>query len=384
MAAENKRDYYEVLGVERNASPEEIKKAYKKLAKQYHPDLHPDDRNAEEKFKEVNEAYSVLSDDNARARYDQFGHNDPDTGVGGFGGGGFGGFGAGGVDLGDIFSAFGFGGGGFQRDPSAPQRGNDLRMDISVTFEEAYRGVEKEVVVNRLESCASCKGSGAKAGTSRERCSQCGGSGKVRMTQNTPFGQMQTVRTCSACGGAGTIINTPCPDCGGSGRRRVQRKLMVNIPAGVDDGSRLRMQGEGEGGLNNGQPGDLFIYISVKPHKFFRREEDNVKLEQDITFSQAALGCEIQVPTLDGDVSLTIPEGTQTGSTFRLRGRGFPKLRGYGRGDQHVRVRVVTPTNLSAEQKELLRQLDDSVAAQPTRERDTKKNLFGKKKGSRK
>ncbi len=384
MAAENKRDYYEVLGVERNASPEEIKKAYKKLAKQYHPDLHPDDRNAEEKFKEVNEAYSVLSDDNARARYDQFGHNDPGTGAGGFGGGGFGGFGAGGVDLGDIFSAFGFGGGGFQRDPSAPQRGNDLRMDISVTFEEAYRGVEKEVVVNRLESCASCKGSGAKAGTSRERCSQCGGSGKVRMTQNTPFGQMQTVRTCSACGGAGTIINTPCPDCGGSGRRRMQRKLMVNIPAGVDDGSRLRMQGEGEGGLNNGQPGDLFIYISVKPHKFFRREEDNVKLEQDITFSQAALGCEIQVPTLDGDVSLTIPEGTQTGSTFRLRGRGFPKLRGYGRGDQHVRVRVVTPTNLSAEQKELLRQLDDSVAAQPTRERDTKKNLFGKKKGSRK
>ena len=370
-----KRDYYEVLGVGRNATPEEIKKAYKKLAKKYHPDLNPDSKTAEEKFKEVSEAYSVLSDDNQRARYDQFGHEGLNgQGMGGFGG--FGGFGGQGFDMGDIFSSF-FGGGfgGQTRDPSAPQRGGDLRLDLTVTFEEAAKGVEKEVSVTRMEACPDCKGSGAKPGTGRETCSQCNGSGRVRLNQTTPFGQFQTVKTCSACGGSGSIIKEPCPKCGGSGRVRKHHKIKVNVPAGVDNGSRLRMQGEGEGGVNGGSNGDLFIYVTVKPHKFFKREGDNVFLEQQISFAEAALGADIEVPTLDGPVKLTIPEGTQTGTTFRLRGRGFPKLRGYGRGDQHVRVKLFTPQCLSDEQKELLRKFD-STYAEPVEE--DKKGLFGK------
>ena len=370
-----KRDYYEVLGVGRNATPEEIKKAYKKLAKKYHPDLNPDSKTAEEKFKEVSEAYSVLSDDNQRARYDQFGHEGLNgQGMGGFGG--FGGFGGQGFDMGDIFSSF-FGGGfgGQTRDPSAPQRGGDLRLDLTVTFEEAAKGVEKEVSVTRMEACPDCKGSGAKPGTGRETCSQCGGSGRIRINQTTPFGQFQTVKTCSACGGSGSIIKEPCPKCDGSGRVRKHHKIKVNVPAGVDNGSRLRMQGEGEGGVNGGGNGDLFIYVTVKPRKFFKREGDNVFLEQQISFAEAALGADIEVPTLDGPVKLTIPEGTQTGTTFRLRGRGFPKLRGYGRGDQHVRVKLFTPQRLSDEQKELLRKFD-STYAEPVEE--DKKGLFGK------
>lgn len=370
-----KRDYYEVLGVGRNATPEEIKKAYKKLAKKYHPDLNPDSKTAEEKFKEVSEAYSVLSDDNQRARYDQFGHEGLNgQGMGGFGG--FGGFGGQGFDMGDIFSSF-FGGGfgGQTRDPSAPQRGGDLRLDLTVTFEEAAKGVEKEVSVTRMEACPDCKGSGAKPGTGRETCSQCNGSGRVRLNQTTPFGQFQTVKTCSACGGSGSVIKEPCPKCSGSGRVRKHHKIKVNVPAGVDNGSRLRMQGEGEGGVNGGGNGDLFIYVTVKPHKFFKREGDNVFLEQQISFAEAALGADIEVPTLDGPVKLTIPEGTQTGTTFRLRGRGFPKLRGYGRGDQHVRVKLFTPQRLSDEQKELLRKFD-STYAEPVEE--DKKGLFGK------
>ena len=374
----DKRDYYEVLGVSRDATPEEIKKAYKKLAKQYHPDLNPDSKTAEEKFKEVSEAYSVLSDADARARYDQFGHNDPGGFGGGQGFGGFGGFGGGQSfgGFGDIFETFFGGGVSQQRDPNAPQRGNDMRLDISVTFEEAAKGVEKEVTVSRMETCTTCHGSGAKPGTNRETCSQCGGSGRIRVNQTTPFGQFQTVKTCPACNGSGTIIKEPCPDCHGSGRVRRQRKLQVSIPAGVDTGSRLRMQGEGESGANNGPRGDLFIYITVKPHKIFRRDGDHVYLEQQISFCQAALGCDIEVPTLDGNVKLSIPEGTQTGTTFRLRGRGFPKLRGYGRGDQHVKVKVVTPTRLSEEQKELLRKLDASCTAQ--HESEERKGFFGK------
>ena len=370
-----KRDYYEVLGVGRNATPEEIKKAYKKLAKKYHPDLNPDSKTAEEKFKEVSEAYSVLSDDNQRARYDQFGHEGLNgQGMGGFGG--FGGFGGQGFDMGDIFSSF-FGGGfgGQTRDPSAPQRGGDLRLDLTVSFEEAAKGVEKEVSVTRMEACPDCKGSGAKPGTGRETCSQCNGSGRIRINQTTPFGQFQTVKTCSACGGSGSTIKEPCPKCDGSGRVRRHHKIKVNVPAGVDNGSRLRMQGEGEGGVNGGGSGDLFIYITVKPHKFFKREGDNVFLEQQISFAEAALGADIEVPTLDGPVKLTIPEGTQTGTTFRLRGRGFPKLRGYGRGDQHVRVKLFTPQRLSDEQKELLRKFD-STYSEPVEE--DKKGLFGK------
>ncbi len=372
-----KRDYYEVLGVSRDADEETIKKAYKKLAKQYHPDLNPDSKTAEEKFKEINEAYSVLSDPNERARYDQFGHEGP--GAGGFGGGNpFGGggnpFGGGFGGFGDIFETFfggGFGGG--QQDPNAPLRGNDLRVDLQVSFEEAAKGCSKEITVNRYESCGNCHGSGAAPGTGREQCTQCGGTGKIRFNQSTPFGQFQTVKTCPRCGGSGSTIKEPCPECRGSGRVRKTRKLAVNVPAGVDNGSRLRMAGEGEGGKNGGPAGDLFIYISVRPHKIFRRDGDNVYLEHDISFAEAALGAEIEVPTLDGNVKLDIPEGTQTGTTFRLRGRGFPKLRGYGRGDQHVKVKVVTPTHLSAEQKELLRQLGDLKDSG-----EDKKGFFGK------
>ena len=374
----DKRDYYEVLGVGRDASPEEIKMAYKKLAKQYHPDLNPDSKTAEEKFKEVNEAYGVLSDENSRARYDQFGHNDP--GAGGFGGGGgfdFSGFGGGGGfggGFGDIFETF-FGGGfgGRSADPNAPQEGDDLRVDVEVSFEEAAKGVEQEISINRMETCSSCHGSGAKAGTKRKTCSNCHGSGKVRVNQNTAFGQFQTVRSCPSCGGRGSIIEEPCPDCSGSGRVRQKRKLKVSIPPGVDTGSRLRMQGEGDGGLNGGPAGDVYVYISVKPHKYFRRDGDNVHLEQPISFSEAALGAEIEVPTLDGKVKLEIPEGTQTGTTFRLRGRGFPKLRGYGKGDQHVRVKVSTPTRLNKEQRELLQKLAESFG-----EGEEKKGFFGK------
>ena len=365
--AENKRDYYEVLGVGRDASTEEIKKAYKKLAKQYHPDLNPDSKTAEEKFKEVNEAYSVLSDDNARARYDQFGHNDPGMDFGGGGAGGFGGFG-------DIFETFFGGFGGQTMDPNAPRQGGDLRVDISVTFEEAASGVEKEITVNRPEVCATCGGSGAAPGTKRQKCSHCGGTGRVTVKQATAFGQFQTVRTCPNCHGAGSIITTPCRDCGGSGRVRQSRTLKVKVPPGVDTGSRLRMAGEGEGGFNGGPPGDLYVYVTLRPHKTFRRQGDNVLCDFPISFSQAALGDEVEVPTLEGKVKLTIPEGTQTGTTFRLRGRGFPKLRGYGRGDQHVKVKVVTPTNLTEEQKEWLRQL----STVPLNEGEEKKGFFGK------
>lgn len=374
-----KRDYYEVLGVGRDADTEEIKKAYKKLAKQYHPDLNPDSKTAEEKFKEVNEAYNVLSNDQERARYDQFGHDDPGAG-GGFGGGGFGGGfggfgGAGGFgSMGDIFETF-FGGGFSQaQDPNAPRQGADMRIDLSIAFEEAAKGVEKEVSVSRMESCKKCHGNGAAPGSSREKCAQCGGTGKVRVNQATAFGQFQTVRSCPACGGSGSIIKEPCPDCGGSGRVKQTRKIKVNIPAGVDTGSRLRMAGEGEGGINGGPAGDLFVYITVKPHKYFKRQGDNVLCDFPLNFAQAALGTEVDVPTLDGKVKLTIPEGTQTGTTFRLRGRGFAKLRGYGRGDQHVKVKVVTPTRLTDEQKELLRKFGDSGEDGG----EDKKGFFGK------
>lgn len=375
-----KRDYYEVLGVSRDADEETIKKAYKKLAKQYHPDLNPDSKTAEEKFKEINEAYSVLSDPNERARYDQFGHDGPGAGAGGFGGnpfggGGFsGGFGGGNFGgFGDIFETFFGGGFSQQQDPNAPTRGNDMRVDLQVSFEEAAKGCSKEITINRYEACSKCHGTGAAPGTDRIKCTQCGGSGKIRFNQTTPFGQFQTVKTCPRCGGTGSTIKEPCPDCHGSGRMRKNRKLVVNVPAGVDNGSRLRMAGEGEGGKNGGSAGDLFIYISVRPHKIFLRDGDNVFLEQNISFAEAALGAEIEVPTLDGNVKLDIPEGTQTGTTFRLRGRGFPKLRGYGRGDQHVKVKVVTPTRLTNEQKDLLRQLGDIK-----NDGDDKKGFFGK------
>lgn len=349
------KDYYATLGVARGATADEIKKAYKQQVKKYHPDLNPDSKTAEEKMKEVNEAYEVLSNEEKRARYDQFG---ADAVNGNYAGGaGYGGQGFGGADFGDIFDMF-FGGNGGRsgaRQQNMARQGEDMRLDVTVSFEEAAKGTTREVPLTRSEACPDCGGSGAKAGTGRTTCSQCGGRGQVATVQSTPLGQFQTVKTCPRCGGRGSVVESPCPKCSGSGRVRKQRKIKINIPAGVDNDSRLRMSGEGEGGYNGGPAGDLYIFVTVEPHSYFRRSGDDILCDLPITMVQAALGDEVEVDTLDGKVKLTIPEGTQTGTSFRLRGRGFPKLRGYGKGDQNVRVTVQTPKNLSAEQKDLLR-----------------------------
>lgn len=344
----SKRDYYEVLGVERNASEAEIKKAFRRLARQYHPDVNPGDKKAEEKFKEINEAYEVLSDQDKRSRYDQFGHvgTDPNGfgGFGGFGGGDFGG-------MGDIFEMF-FGAQG-QR-ASGPQKGSDLRMDLELTFEEAAFGVERDVEVTRTEECPTCQGSGAKPGTHPSRCSACQGTGQVKTTQRTPFGHFQSIKACPDCGGTGKVITTPCTECGGRGRVRRNRKLHIKIPAGVDSGSRIRLSGEGEAGVKGGPRGDLYVYLEVKPHKIFERHGEDIYMEMPITIIQATLGDEVKVPTLEGNAALKIPAGTQTHTVFRLRGQGIPRLRGTGRGDMHVRTIVMTPTNLTEEQKKIL------------------------------
>lgn len=350
------KDYYAALGVAKTASEEEIKKAYKQQVKKYHPDLNPDSKTAEAKMKEVNEAYDVLSDPEKRARYDQFGADGMNGAYGG-GAGGFGGFG--GADFGDIFDMFFNGAGGGRnsaRRQNMARQGDDVRLDVKVSFEEAARGTTREVPLTRSENCSDCGGSGAKAGTGRITCSYCGGSGQVSSTQTTPFGQFQTVKPCPRCGGRGSVVETPCPTCSGNGRVRKQRKIKINIPAGVDNDSRLRMSGEGEGGYNGGPAGDLYIFVTVEPHKYFRRNGDDILCDLPISMVQAALGDEVEVETLEGKVKLTIPEGTQSGTSFRLRGRGFPKLRGYGKGDQNVKVSVTTPSNLTAEQKDLLRQ----------------------------
>lgn len=347
----SKRDYYEVLGVGRDASPEEIKKAYRRLARQYHPDVNkaPD---AEEKFKEVKEAYEVLSDEQKRAMYDRYGHVDPSQGFGGgggFGDGGFGDFGG----LGDIFDMF-FG--GARRNPNAPQRGSDLQMTLEIEFEEAAFGKETDIQVPRTEECDTCRGTGARPGSRPETCTVCRGTGQQELVQNTPFGRIVNRRICSACGGRGTIIRHVCGTCGGSGKVKRRRTIHVKIPAGVDDGAQIRISGEGEAGTRGGPPGDLYIHIRVKPHEFFDREGDDIYCEVPLTFTQAALGDEIEVPTLRERVKLKIPPGTQTGTYFRLRGKGVPRLRGIGNGDQHVKVVVVTPTRLNEEQKQLLRE----------------------------
>lgn len=352
-----KRDYYEVLGVEKNASETEIKKAFRKLARQYHPDVNPGDKSAEERFKEINEAYEILGDPEKRQRYDQFGHAGFDPN--GFGGGGFGGFGGfGGAGdfsgFGDIFEMF-FGQAGAQRS-RGPAKGSDLRLDLELAFEEAAFGIEKDVELPRLENCPTCKGSGAKPGTQPSRCPHCNGAGQVRTTQRTPLGQFQTIKTCPECGGEGQIIKTPCPECRGRGKVHKVRKLHIKIPAGVDSGSRIRLSGEGEPGSKGGINGDLYVYIEVRPHKIFRRQGNDIYMEMPVTFVQAALGDVVKVPTLEGKADLKIPEGTQTHTTFRLRGQGIPHLRGGGRGDLHVNVVVVIPTKLNEEQKKLLRE----------------------------
>lgn len=354
----SKRDYYEVLGVEKSASPEEIKKAYRKLARQYHPDVNKDDPNASEKFKEVSEAYDVLSDQQKRANYDQFGHADPTGGMGGagFGDAGFGDFGG----FGDIFDMF-FGG-SRQR---GPQRGEDLEYELEVDFEEAAFGVEEELQIPRTETCPTCGGDGAKPGTKVEKCSVCNGSGEQQTVVNTPFGRMVNRKVCSACRGRGVQMDHPCTDCHGTGRKRVRRKVKINVPAGVDTGMRLRVPGAGETSPTGGSPGDLYVVIRVRPHDLFERDGTNVYLDVPITFVQAALGDEIDVPTLDGKVQLRIPEGTQTGTSFRLRGKGIVRPNSTHRGDQHVRVYVVTPNNLNDRQRELLRELGRELGQNP-------------------
>ena len=360
----DKRDYYEVLGVDKSASADDIKKAYRKKAKEFHPDLHPGDKECEQKFKEVNEAYEVLSDADKRAKYDQYGFAafDPSSfqssaeGFGGFAdilndlsGGGFGGG----------FGGFGGGFGGAQRSPNAPMRGENVRTEVQISFEEACFGVSRELDVMKVETCDKCKGTGCAEGTTPEVCPDCKGRGTVTRTARTPFGMMQTQEPCSRCGGTGKIIHQPCPTCKGKGKVRRSRRIKVDIPAGIDDGQTISLRGQGHAGKNGGPNGDLLITIMVQPHEIFRREGTSVFCEAPITFAQAVLGGTLEIPTIDGKVKYDIPEGTQTGSVFRLRGKGIPSLNGRGRGDQYVTVNIETPKNLNKEQKEALKKFSD-------------------------
>ena len=359
----DKRDYYEVLGVEKSVSDDELKKAYRKAAKKYHPDLNPGDEAAAESFKEVNEAYEVLSDKEKRARYDQFGHAgvDPNFGAGGgYGsgfGGGFGDFG----DLGDIFGSFfggGFGGSSRRSNPNAPRRGNDTSATVNLSFEEAAKGCKKTVKVTKIENCKECGGSGAKKGTSPKTCPVCHGSGQVTATQRTPFGVMQTQKACDNCRGTGKIVEDPCNVCNGKGRIRHTVEQTVEIPAGIDDGQAINLRGGGDAGVNGGPNGDLRINVNVRPHPIFMRDGFDVYCEIPITFTQAALGAEITVPTLDGKVKFPIHEGTQPGDEFKLRGKGIQRLNYSGKGDQYVRINVEVPKDLSKAQREKLKEFD--------------------------
>jgi len=357
--ANQKRDYYEVLGLKKGASEEEIKKAYRRLAKECHPDLHPNDKEAEARFKEINEAYEVLSDSEKRARYDQFGHAGVDPSFGAGAGGWTGGFDFGdfGFDLGSIFESF-FGGMGGGASRTAPIKGENIRVNLTISFEEAAFGCEKEITVARIEDCPDCGGSGAEKGTTPEICSQCNGTGTVRTQQRTVIGMISSTVTCGKCGGTGKIIHQPCKTCKGKTKVKRNKTINVKIPAGIDNGQAVSLRGQGHAGFNGGPPGDLLVSIKVRAHAFFERDGANVLCEVPISFAQAALGAEIEVPTLDGKVKYTIPEGTQTGTVFRLKGKGIPHLNGFGRGDQFVTVVVQTPTNLTKEQKELLRQFE--------------------------
>ena len=380
--AENKRDYYEVLGVQKSATPEEIKKAYRKMAMKYHPDRNPDNKEAEEKFKEVGEAYEVLSDEGKRQRYDQFGFAgvDPNYGAGAGGagyGGGFSGFG----DFGDIFSDLfggGFGGGRSSAQQNAPRRGENIMSRLELTFEEAAFGCEKEVTIQRIEKCGTCNGSSSADGVI-ETCSNCRGTGQVRTVQNFMGMSMQSTAACPQCSGRGKIVKNPCNTCKGKGKVRRNQKIKVKVPAGVDEGQSVRVRGEGSAGVNGGPSGDVLVEIYIKRHPIFTRRGMDVLCEVPITFTQAALGAEIQVPTLDGKVPYEIPEGTQTGTVFTLPGKGIPEVgNSRRRGSQRFAVVVETPTRLTKEQKELLRQLDGTLEETPKRKKffDSIKDIF--------
>lgn len=357
----DKRDYYEVLGLKSTATVEEIKKAYRHQAKKHHPDVNSDNKDSETRFKELNEAYEVLSDPEKKSLFDQYGHAgvDPNFGGRGFGGGGMD------FDLGDIFGSI-FGGGSGTRRKNAPRKGERVHVETTITFEEAAFGCEKEIPISRIESCNTCEGTGCKEGTTAETCDNCRGTGSVTTQNRTPFGIMQSTTDCPKCGGRGKIIHQPCSTCRGAGLVRRNKKLTVNIPSGIDDGQTISMRGQGSAGSNGGEPGDLYITVNVSRHAQFTREGTAVLYDMPISIVQASLGADLEVPTLDGKVKYTVPEGTQSGTVFRLRGKGIPNLRGSGRGDQYITVRVETPTGLNAEQKEILKKLAESMGDNST------------------
>ena len=376
----DKRDYYEVLGLDKSADDSSIKKAYRQLAKKYHPDMNPGDAEAEAKFKEVNEAYAVLSDAEKKAKYDQYGHAafDPASGGGGYGGFGFDGdFGG----FGDIFSSFfggGFGGGSTRR--NGPVRGDDVYVRITIGFEEAAFGCKKEISFNRIEKCPDCSGTGAKKGTSPQTCTVCGGSGTVRTQTRTPLGIMQSTHACDACRGTGKVIKDPCTNCRGTGNIKITKKLEVNIPSGIDDGQKIALRGEGNSGKNGGPSGDLIIAVNVRPHAIFERDGSDLYCEIPVTFVDAALGAEIDIPTLEGKQKFTLPEGTQNGTSFTVRGKGINRLNTKSRGDLILTITVEVPKNLNADQKELLRKFGEScVDKQYTKRTSFFKRLFDKK-----
>lgn len=373
----DKRDYYEVLGVDKSASQDDIKKAYRQLAKKYHPDLNPGNKEAEEKFKEANEAYEVLSDPDKKSRYDQFGHAgvDPSYGGGGFNGGFSGGFADMG-DIGDIFDSIfggGFGGSSSRSNANAPRRGQDIAVDVTINFMDACNGKEVTLDVNRLEKCPDCNGSGAAAGSSAETCSECRGTGQVKVTQRTPFGMISSQKVCTRCGGKGKTVSNPCPKCRGNGRVNTSRKISVDIVAGIDDGQTMRVSGQGNAGTNGGPNGDLHVNVHVRPDPIFERDGYDIHTDIPITYTQAVLGDEIIVPTIDGKVQYTIPEGTQNGATFRFKGKGVKMINRSTRGDQYVHVNIEVPKNLSKKQKELLKEFENSLSDENYNKR---KNFF--------
>ncbi len=364
----DKRDYYEVLGVQKNASEEEIKKAYRKLAMKYHPDRNPGDKAAEEKFKEANEAYEILSDPDKKSKYDRFGFAGVDpsygTGAGGFGGfGDFGGFGGAGMNFDDIFDMFGgFGGGRRGQRRNGPQKGRDLQKTVTIDFTDALFGCSKQIELNKDVRCKTCGGSGARPGTGRKICDQCGGTGQISQVSNTPFGRFQNVTTCSKCGGTGQVVESPCPDCSGTGRIRKTVKIKVDIPAGVDTDSIITVRGQGEPGINGGPEGDLYIVVNVRPHSTYKRRGNDLYLELPITFEQAALGGKVQVPGFGETYSYTITPGTQTGSSFRLKGKGVPDVRTGRKGDLYVKVVVEVPTKLSRKEKKAIEEMAEKIS----------------------